>query len=143
MKKFFLLLPLLFLAACDTQDPCIEAKNPVECRQWSDAGGDVNDYLLYGMAGYMIGSSMSGDRYIYRDTNYRGTYHPKMSNRYGSKDVEIKRLQAKVERQKVELRRQQAANARKKAEAKKTSSSSRKASSWSSRPSRPMRSSKK
>jgi hypothetical protein len=105
MKKIATIALLaLSLTACAAEDPCIKADNPVECRQWTQAGGDPNDYLLYGMVGYMIGSS-NGNTYIYRDPGYRGTYHPNMTNRYGSQQAEIKRL--KVERQRAELRRQQ------------------------------------
>lgn len=138
MKKLIAVLACIGLAACQAEsnnwsaasDPCAGADNPIECRNWADAGGDVNDYLLYGMVGYMIGSSTSGDRYIYRDPGYRGTYHPRMANKYGSQRQEIKRLTAKVERQKAELRRQQ-----QRRDAAKASSS--RPSSFKSSPSRP------
>lgn len=118
MKKIALIAAVasLTLAGCSEPDPCLESENPAECRKWADAGGDVNDYLLYGMMGYMIGSSMSGGSkhtYIYRDPGYRGAINPAMANKYGSRDTEIRRLNQRIERQKVELKRQQAANARK------------------------------
>jgi hypothetical protein len=107
MKKLIALAACAALSACSIQDECASASNPTECRNWSDAGGNVNDYLLYGMVGYMIGSNSSGQSYIYRDPGYRGSYHPSMANKYGSQSQEIKRLKVKIERQKVELRRQQ------------------------------------
>lgn len=68
----------MLLAACGSNDRCLDAPNPTECRQWRDAGGDVDDYLMYGMAGYMLGSAMSGGRrviVIKQDPHYRGTRH--------------------------------------------------------------------
>lgn len=108
MKNIVMIAALaVSVSACSVQDPCDKATNPTECRNWTQAGGDANDYLLYGMVGYMIGRSSTGDTYIYRDPGYRGTYHPNMAGRYGSQQAEVNRLKAKVERQRVELRRQQ------------------------------------
>lgn len=147
MKKLIAILACASLAACQAEsnnwsaasDPCAGADNPIECRNWADAGGDVNDYLLYGMVGYMIGSSTSGQRYIYRDPGYRGTYHPRMANKYGSQQQEIKRLTAKVERQKAELRRQQKANELRRQQQRRDAAkaSSSRPSSFKSSPSRP------
>lgn len=149
MKKLIAILACASLAACYSEtnhsndwaaasDPCAGATNVIECRNWADAGGDVNDYLLYGMVGYMIGTSTSGNRYIYRDPSYRGTYHPKMVNKYGSQQQEIKRLSAKIERQKVELRRQQKANElRRQQERRDAAKASSRPSSFKSSPSRP------
>lgn len=125
MKKLVLIAAVasLALAGCTSPDPCLEAEDVAECQAWSDAGGDVSDYLLYGMAGYMIGSSMSGgskQTYIYRDPSYRGTYRT-LRTPIGTKDQQIRKLEKKVAAQKAELKRQQAANAKKKA----TRSSSR------------------
>lgn len=136
MKKLIALAACASLAACSIQDECSNAPNPTECREWSNAGGNVNDYLLYGMVGYMIGRNSTGDTYIYRDPGYRGSYHPNMANKYGSQVQEIKRLQAKVQRQKAELRRQQQ---KREQAAKASKSSSYKSSTYrpSYRPSRP------
>jgi len=93
----------LLLAACSSQtDQCTDAENPAECRQWTQAGGDVNDYLLYGMIGYAIGSMGSGsDRttYIYRDPGYSGTY-PRTRGTY-ARTQDQARVQA---RQRVQAR---------------------------------------
>ena len=138
MKKMIALAACAALAACSAADPCLDAPNPTECRNWSDAGGDVNDYLLYGMVGYMIGRNSSGQTYIYRDPGYRGSYHPKMATKYGSQQQEIKRLNAKIERQKVELRRQQKANElRRQQERRDAAKASSRPSSFKSSPSRP------
>jgi hypothetical protein len=69
------------LSACSQQqvDECLQAANPIECAQVREAGGDVSDYLLYGMAGYMLGSAMSGGSkrpVIIQDPNYRGYRRP-------------------------------------------------------------------
>ena len=147
MKKIIsaLVVASLALAGCSSQqpDPCLEADNPAECRQWADAGGDINDYLLYGMAGFMIGSMMSGGKkttYIHTDPSYRGQYRGGMASRYGSKDVALQRANAKIERQRKELKRQQEANRKKNEQLKQQRSQQRKTSSsrsfGSSRPSR-------
>ncbi|MFC0683076.1 hypothetical protein [Novosphingobium clariflavum] len=123
------------LAACDT-DRCQTASNPAECRQWSDAGGDIDDYLIGGMAGYAIGRITSGGQqqtYLYRDPGYHGTYRP-MHSPIGGRDLQIRRLESKVRAQRAELTRQQAANAAKKREINNLRSA--KASSWRFKPSR-------
>lgn len=115
----------LTLTAC-AEDKCAKASNPAECRAWSDAGGDIDDYLVGGMIGYMM-ANRGGQTVIVRDPGYRGTYRP-LRHPLPPESVQVQRLKAKVERQKVELRRQQAANARKSAELKAYRSSSK--SSW-------------
>lgn len=65
------------LAACESvAEQCAKAANPVECAKVADAGGDVNDYLLYGMAGYMLSSAINGSGQrqpvIVADPNYHG-----------------------------------------------------------------------
>lgn len=68
------------LAACETAaQRCAQAANPAECVKVADAGGDVNDYLLYGMAGYMLSSAMNGGQrqtVIVPDPHYRGYRRP-------------------------------------------------------------------
>ncbi|MBG6116778.1 uncharacterized protein YgiB involved in biofilm formation [Sphingobium sp. JAI105] len=68
------------LAACETAaQRCAQAANPAECIKVADAGGDVNDYLLYGMAGYMLSSAMNGGQrqtVIVPDPHYRGYRRP-------------------------------------------------------------------
>jgi hypothetical protein len=69
----------LLLSACGPtpQEQCATAKNPAECLQVAQAGGDVNDYLLYGMAGYMLSSAINGagqrQPVIVQDPKYYGT----------------------------------------------------------------------
>ena len=74
------LLSMTMLTACDPAfDQCAQADKAAECRQVTESGGDVNDYLLYGLTGYMIGSTMSGGRrqsVIVADPNYRGYRRP-------------------------------------------------------------------
>ncbi len=70
-------LALPALAACTTdQDRCAQSAKPAECMQVSKAGGDVNDYLLYGMAGYMLSTALNGSGQrqpvIVSDPNYHG-----------------------------------------------------------------------
>ena len=56
------------------QDQCMRAANPRECMQVRDAGGNVSDYLMYGLAGYMLASYTTpyGPRYYMRTNPY---YH--------------------------------------------------------------------
>lgn len=117
----------LTLTAC-AEDKCASASNPAECRAWTDAGGDIDDYLMGGMIGYML-ANRGGQPVIVRDPGYHGSYRP-LRRPLPPASVQVQRLKAKVERQRVELKRQQAANARKSAELKayRTSGSSR--SSW-------------
>lgn len=107
----------LLLAGCapSVAERCAGAKDPKECATYANAGGDVNDYLLYGMVGYMIGRGSGGQTYLYRDPGYRGHY-PSLRAPIGSRSQQVRQLERKVAAQKVELRRQQAANARKSAE---------------------------
>lgn len=112
----------LIVGGCANSDQCLKASNPNECRAWTDAGGDVNDYLIGGMMGYMLASHMVGGQrvtYIERNPSYHGpTRH--LRSQIISKDRQIARLQTKVANQKAELRRMNAA----KANAAKQSSSS-------------------
>ena len=59
---FALCLSLLPLAACgpSSAERCRAASDPTECMQVAGAGGDVSDYLTYGMAGYMLSSAING-----------------------------------------------------------------------------------
>lgn len=119
----------LMLTGCGQSDAdrCASASNPTECMAWSDAGGDVEDYLIGGMAGYMLGSVMSGgsrQTVIVQNPSYRGPYRT-LRKPIPSRDYQVRALQKKVDRQRVELRRQQEANARKKAEIRSLKSSSR------------------
>jgi len=82
----FLMIPLLcvtaLLSACgpSVAERCAQAKNPAECAQVASAGGDINDYLLYGMAGYMLSSAINGSgqrqSVIVADPNYHGYRRP-------------------------------------------------------------------
>lgn len=119
----------MLLPACSANDPCAQASNPAECRQWTDAGGDINDYLVGGMVGYML-ANRGGQQVIVQNPNYQGSYR-QLRRPLLSESAQVRQLKAKVERQKVELRRQQEANRRYKAEKRRSSwgSSSRK-SSW-------------
>lgn len=67
----------LTVTACgpSVKEQCAQAKDPAQCVAVANAGGDVNDYLLYGMAGYMLGS-MNGQTTIIRDPSYRGPVRP-------------------------------------------------------------------
>lgn len=123
---------MLLLSACG-EDKCATAENAAECRQWVGAGGDVNDYLVGGMAGYLIGRHMAGGQqqpYIYRDPGYHGSYRP-MRSPIGSRDQQVRRLERKVQAQRAELKRQQAANADKKREIKALRRGSSSSSTWS------------
>lgn len=81
-RRFGAMLAALSLttlvAACgpSTAEQCAEAKNPSECVQVANAGGDVSDYLLYGMAGYMLSSAINGagqrQQVIVADPSYHG-----------------------------------------------------------------------
>lgn len=110
-------LTALLLAGCGptVAGRCAEAKDPKECVTYANAGGDVNDYLLYGMVGYMVGRGSGGQTYLYRDPGYRG-YYPALRAPIGTRTQQVGKLERKIAAQKVELRRQQAANARKSAE---------------------------
>ncbi|MDX3908889.1 MAG: DUF1190 domain-containing protein [Sphingobium sp.] len=84
MFRYYLMLGLLacssMLGACQSvQDQCARASNPAECVKVAAAGGDVNDYLLYGMAGYMLSSALNGGQrqtVIVQDPHYRGYRRP-------------------------------------------------------------------
>lgn len=139
MKKTFIIITSavsLLLSGCGESDPCTTASNPSECRAWGDAGGDINDYLIGGMVGYML-ANRGGQTVIIRDSNYHGNYRP-LRRALMNESAQIRHLKAKVERQRTELRRQQRANAVKKAEIRSMKSEKRSAwkssnSSWSSR----------
>lgn len=71
----------LAAAACGASpvDECLKAKNVLECQQVVSAGGNAHDYLLYGMAGYMLGSVMNGGQrqtVIVADPSWRGYRRP-------------------------------------------------------------------
>lgn len=109
----------LALTACSVQqDECFRASNPAECASWRDAGGDVQDYLVGGMAGFMLGRATSGGQQqtvIIANPSYHGPARH-LRSPILPRDVQIQRMQAKIDRQRIELRRQQAANARKNAQ---------------------------
>lgn len=125
MKRMMLLAAALSLAACSSSDPvdrCATSSNPAECTAWTDAGGDVEDYLIGGMAGYMLGSYMSGGKkvtYVMANPNYHGpkrTLRSQIVSRdrqLANANRRIAQQEAKIQRQKAELRNQQVANARK------------------------------
>jgi hypothetical protein len=69
-------LSIFTLAACSQPDQCLQAKDPTECRLYTQAGGNFNDYLMYGMLGYMIGNS-GGQRVVMVDPNYHGRHYPR------------------------------------------------------------------
>jgi hypothetical protein len=78
MKKTILLslaaLAAIPLAACSTvEERCASAKDPGECVKVANAGGDINDYLLYGMAGYML-ANRGGQQVIVQNPSYHGPY---------------------------------------------------------------------
>lgn len=62
MKRLAIALALTALttSAPSVVDRCAQAENPAECAQVAQAGGNVSDYLLYGMAGYMLSSAING-----------------------------------------------------------------------------------
>lgn len=84
MKRVLLLLVACLLAvplaACESvADQCAKAANPAECVKVANAGGNVNDYLLYGMAGYMLSTAMNGGQrqtVIVPDPGYQGHRRP-------------------------------------------------------------------
>lgn len=83
VRNLLMLLACLLaipLAACESvADRCAKAANPAECVKVADAGGDVNDYLLYGMAGYMLSTAMNGGQrqtVIVPDPHYSGYRRP-------------------------------------------------------------------
>jgi hypothetical protein len=85
MRRYLLMLLIALLsvplAACGAApvDRCLEAKNPLECQQVVKAGGNAQDYLLYGMAGYMLSSVVNGGQrqtVIVADPSYRGYRRP-------------------------------------------------------------------
>lgn len=130
-KSLLAAAAVLSLSACG--DECATSENPAECRKWVGAGGDVNDYLVGGMAGFLIGRHMAGGQqqsYIYRDPGYHGAYRP-MRSPIGSRDQQVRRLERKVQAQRAELKRQQAANADKKREIKALRRSPSASSTWS------------
>lgn len=115
----------LSLSACTSDaERCQQSSNPGECMKWADAGGDVSDYLVGGMAGYMLANVMQGGRQqtvIVQNPGYHGPYRS-LRTPLLSRDRQIAKLQAKVASQKAELGRQQAANASKKAYMRSTGS---------------------
>lgn len=102
----------VLLSGCGIAQPdrCESTARPDECRAWGSAGGDVSDYLVGGMAGYML-ASRGGQTVVVRDAGYRGAYRP-LHHALVSENMQLRQ---KIERQRVELGRQQAANARKSA----------------------------
>ncbi|WP_267397749.1 MULTISPECIES: hypothetical protein [unclassified Sphingomonas] len=85
-RRLFLIaacaLSLPAIAACgpSPQTRCAEAAKPAECLQVAQAGGDVSDYLTYGMAGYMLSSAINGggqrQSVIVADPSYHGSRWP-------------------------------------------------------------------
>jgi uncharacterized protein YgiB involved in biofilm formation len=63
-------------------DRCLKAKDVLQCQQVVKAGGSAEDYLLYGMTGYMLGTVMRGGQrqtVIIADPHYRG-YRPAIAS---------------------------------------------------------------
>ena len=95
MKKILTAVALtagLMTAACgdraDQIDQCLQAQNQQECAQVRDAGGDVSQYLIGGLGGYMLAKMMtpSGPRYYMQpNPNYHGTFQriPSYDRSYG------------------------------------------------------------
>ncbi len=110
MKKIVIAaaVALLGLTACSSNDynRCETSNNPMECNSWVDAGGDIDDYLVGGMVGYML-ANRGGYNYVVRDPYYNGPSR-KLHRQLYSQDRQISALKQKVARQKAELRRQQA-----------------------------------
>jgi hypothetical protein len=111
---------ILVTTACSDEAPdeCLRSKNPQECNQWRDAGGDVSDYLIGGIAGFALAKVMDGGRQqtiIVHDAHYQGPPRH-LRNRILSQDMQIAQMRNKIASQKLELQRQQLANAKKKAE---------------------------
>ena len=73
-------MPTLTACGPSIADRCAEARNPAECAQVAKAGGNVSDYLLYGMAGYMLSSAINGSGkprpLIVADPHYPGYRRP-------------------------------------------------------------------
>ena len=73
-------LPSLVACAPSDRERCAQSAKPAECLQVADAGGDVGDYLLYGMAGYMLSSALNGNgqrqTVIVQDPSYHGYRRP-------------------------------------------------------------------
>lgn len=105
----FALTAAITLSSCgpSAYDRCQRSRNPMECQQWSDAGGSVDDYLVGGMMGYTW-ANMNGQRVISVDRGYHGPTR-QLHSQIVSQDRQISRLQQKVANQKDELRRQQTA----------------------------------
>jgi len=85
MMRILLMLGLwltgLAATACSAApvDQCLKAQNPAECKQVVSAGGNASDYLMYGMAGYMLGQVTNGGQrqtVIMADPSYRGYRQP-------------------------------------------------------------------
>lgn len=81
LMMLFACLLAVPLTACESvAQQCAKAANPTECAKVADAGGNVNDYLLYGMAGYMLSSAINGggqrQAVIVPDPGYRGYRRP-------------------------------------------------------------------
>ena len=74
LKLLFAVMVLTALYACSppASKLCMKAGNPVECMQVVQAGGDADDYLRYGMMGYMLMPSTGGTPTIAPDPRYRG-----------------------------------------------------------------------
>lgn len=96
--RLMMLLPILaasLLSACGptVAERCTQAKNPVECQQVASAGGDVQDYLLYGMAGYMLSSAINGSGQrqpvIVADPHYQG--HRRVIPSYSASAERVRR----------------------------------------------------
>lgn len=85
-KYAIALIALCSASACNNQpqDECWNAKDPQECRQYVNAGGDSNNYLLYGMAGYMLGRMGNGQTYLQPAPGYSG-YRPPVRHDYYNK----------------------------------------------------------
>lgn len=85
MRRFLIMIFAAIMAmvatACGSVpvDQCLKAANPAECKQVVSAGGNASDYLMYGMAGYMLGQVINGGQRqttIVADPSYHGYRRP-------------------------------------------------------------------
>lgn len=78
MLKYVPLLALVLAGCADPAPSCSDASDPAQCEAVVSAGGNASDYLLYGMAGYMLASTINGQQVVRRDPTYVGPsrYNP-------------------------------------------------------------------
>ena len=69
----------VFASACSNQrqapyDRCLDSRDVSMCHAVVNAGGDADDFINYGMQGFLLGM-MNGQQYVYHDDHYRGPVH--------------------------------------------------------------------